>query len=317
MRFSVVIATCGRPDLLRKSLAAVARSIAVAGEPSEILVVDNSPDRRMEPVVHEFTDHAYNIRYITSDPFNKAKALNVGIRAAQYDWLAFTDDDTEASPEWLQEASAFAETGGFRYFGGRVEPDFKDVERPRWLTPGKSGVVPRGGSVISYILPQASGRLVDDARGPIGANAFAHRSVFEEHGFYDEELWQRCGWASIGTEDGEMGIRLRNLGEPVGYCHQALIWHSVDPERMRIRFHLYCMYRSGYRDPIVWGRKEIAVRWAVVGIFTGVWGAIKASIRHDMALAMHEFLRVVFSAGRIVGLLHGVVSRWRYYGNAT
>ncbi len=302
MEFSIIVATAGRAERLRVSLAAICAASMRHGGRDEIVVVDNSPAGGLAEVASAVgREHGVEIRYVTSAPLNKAKALNVGIREARCDWLAFTDDDTQADGAWLSEADAFAAEGRFRVFGGRIEPDFSGVKRPRWLTPKPGGRMPTDASVVVYREAEISGPLPAGARTPIGANCFVHRAVFEAHGAYDEALWARCGWAAIGCEDGELGIRLRRVGEPIGYCAAALIRHPVYPERMRVRFHLYCAYRLGYRDPIVLGRQEVSVRWALRQGLVAAGRGVAAGVRRDWAGAVAEGQDMAVAVGRVVG----------------
>ncbi len=129
--FSIIIATAGRPERLRASLESIRAAAAERAGPAELIVVDNSPDGRMAGIAQAAASPDLPVRYLSSPPLDKAKALNVGIRQAQHEWLAFTDDDILADPAWLRSADAFIAAGGFRVFGGRVEPDFSGVTRPR------------------------------------------------------------------------------------------------------------------------------------------------------------------------------------------
>jgi GT2 family glycosyltransferase len=76
---TVVIPTCGRPELLARCLAALGRQ-TLGREGFEVIVADDSGLR--------------------SGP---AAARNRGWRQARAPIVAFTDDDTEPQPEWLAE----------------------------------------------------------------------------------------------------------------------------------------------------------------------------------------------------------------------
>jgi GT2 family glycosyltransferase len=76
---SVVVPTCGRPDLLRRCIAALeAQTLPPARY--EIIVVDDTASRR-----------------------GPAAARNIGWRRASAPIVAFTDDDTTPEARWLEE----------------------------------------------------------------------------------------------------------------------------------------------------------------------------------------------------------------------
>ena len=116
---SVVVPTCGRPELLARCLAALEKQTLPRAQ-YEILVVDDSKLR--------------------SGP---AAARNRGWRRAQAAVVAFTDDDTEPAPAWLaQGLRAIADADAV---AGRVvmpipatptdyERDAQGLERAEFVT---------------------------------------------------------------------------------------------------------------------------------------------------------------------------------------
>jgi GT2 family glycosyltransferase len=76
---SVVVPTCGRPEFLRRCVAALEEQ-TLAPDAFEIIVVDDTASRR-----------------------GPAAARNIGWRRAQAPVVAFTDDDTVPDRHWLEE----------------------------------------------------------------------------------------------------------------------------------------------------------------------------------------------------------------------
>ena len=251
--FTVIIATCGRPERLEKTLQKTVEAIEASGQPHRIVVADNHPDYTSQDVVNAFCGKpGPKVSYLRTPPRDKTKALNAGIRVADTQWLAFTDDDTLPDLGWLREASAFAGTAGYRVFAGQIVSDEVGRLLPSWLTPGRSGRIPLiGGAIVKYAPMPQSGRLRSVDQVPYGANVFVRHDVFEDFGGYDEVLWQLCGQAALGVEDGEFGIRLRKAGEPIGYCREAMVVHPVHWERCKLGIQLKLAFYYGWRDPIV------------------------------------------------------------------
>ena len=253
MRFTVIIATCGRPDRLSTVLRCVNSAINESGESHRIIVADNSPELCASETVQAFReDSSVDVTYLESEPLNKSVALNKAIAAAETDWLAFTDDDTEPTTQWLAEAGRFASTQPVRVFGGCVLPGPLPNRIPRTLgkpAPGKP--YPGGGVFVQYQPQKESGVLEPSRPAPIGANVFIRRDLFDDVGNYDEDLWFLCGKAALGVDDGEFGVRLKKSGEPIGYCREALVVHPVHVEKMALLKRMIHWYRFGWRDPVV------------------------------------------------------------------
>ena len=79
---SVVVPTCGRPDLLRRCVAAL-EAQSLASDAYEIIVVDDTLTRR-----------------------GPAATRNIGWRRARAPIVAFTDDDTVPDRDWLARGLA-------------------------------------------------------------------------------------------------------------------------------------------------------------------------------------------------------------------
>jgi N-acetylglucosaminyl-diphospho-decaprenol L-rhamnosyltransferase len=101
-KVSVVVVSCNRVELLRSCLQSLERS--EARDRMEILVVDNgSTDGSAQLESEEFP----NTRFIRIPRnFGLTKAMNLGLRAAQGDYLFFLHEDTEVSPETAKELAA-------------------------------------------------------------------------------------------------------------------------------------------------------------------------------------------------------------------
>lgn len=307
MIFSIIIATCDRPERLARALNAV--SIAAGNmEPGQhVMVVDNGrAATARETVVSLCRETGLDVEYIETEPRNKCKALNAGIAHARAEWLAFTDDDCLPDPGWLQNAAACIETTGWRCFGGRVVPGEADEALPLWLKPGRSGRIPSSGVFIRYEPRSESGPLDNFAPVPLGANFFAKKEVFEKYGGYDEDLWRLCGKAALGVEDGEFGLRLRRKGEPLGYCGKALVVHPLNKDRYGIGSHLKLAYYYGWRNPLIFpedkGLRTALYQFRVMIRMAA--GSILDLCLFDLPGAVDRWVRMAHSAGGLAGLIY-------------
>src|SRR5262245_44159272 len=105
MDFSVIIPTHNRADELCQTIRSLAR-LVVDGN-WELLVVDKkSTDQTRAGVEEESARFPVALRYLFEPEQGRYAALNTGIRAAQGDIIATTDDDARIEPDWLTRAAA-------------------------------------------------------------------------------------------------------------------------------------------------------------------------------------------------------------------
>lgn len=197
---SVVIPTCRRNDLLHRCLTAVMTQ-SLPAHCFEVIVVDDGGDASACELVRSMAEQAPDgpLLRCTSTQHRRgpAAARNLGWHMAVGEVIAFTDDDTIPSHDWL--------------LGGLGA-----------LRPGMAAV---------------SGRVVVPTRGPLSdfermtkglengefvtANAFVRRStLFQLDGF--DERFQRA-W----REDSDLHFRILAAGGRLGRAEGAVVKHPV------------------------------------------------------------------------------------------
>jgi glycosyltransferase involved in cell wall biosynthesis len=96
---SVIVPTAGRPERLRRCLSSMHR---LHYPNFEVIVADNRPDdRRTRQVVDEFAGGDRVVRYVSAPLPGSAAARNQGVAVSGAEIVAFTDDDVEVDPHWL------------------------------------------------------------------------------------------------------------------------------------------------------------------------------------------------------------------------
>ena len=180
-----------------------------------------------------------------------------------------------------------------------------DRPLPAWLKPGRSGRVASHGILVRYAPLAASGMLRPSDPVPYGANFFVRRDLFERHGLFDEALWELGGRAALGGEDTEFEVRVRDRGEPIGYCREALVVHPVHYERCRLRRQLRLAYDYGWREPLVFFRADRPrfEFYRAPLILRGAAGAVGDWLRGDPAGAVDHLLRATRCLGEAAGRL--------------
>jgi GT2 family glycosyltransferase len=219
---SVVVCTRDRPDDLWACLTAL---LAMDERAQEVIVVDNaSRTSATRTVVESF--RAPQVRYVREDRPGLARARNTGVRAAEHDVIAFTDDDVVVDRRWLdglrrgfgRAANVGCVTGmvpsgqlasrSQRYFDGRVT----------WARSTTS-------KVFELAHPPVDMPLFPFRFGAYGtgANFAARRSLLFDVGGFDEALG--VGSPTGGGEDIDLFVRVVLGGHALVYEPDAVVWH--------------------------------------------------------------------------------------------
>ncbi|HEY3517287.1 MAG TPA: glycosyltransferase, partial [Gammaproteobacteria bacterium] len=226
-RVSVVVPTHGRPVLLARCLEALAGQTLPRAD-YEVIVVSDGPDAQTRAVLDR---SAFAVRHLAlprrSGP---AAARNAGWRAALGTIVAFTDDDTVPSPDWLRAGLAELESGCDAVAGRVVMPiplEPSDYERD-------------------------AARLADAEF--VTANCFVSVAMLEAVGGFDERF--ELAW----REDSDLHFGLLAHGAAVRRAPRALVVHPVRAARWGVSLAqqrkvlfdalLYKKHRSLYRQRI-------------------------------------------------------------------
>jgi cellulose synthase/poly-beta-1,6-N-acetylglucosamine synthase-like glycosyltransferase len=200
LRVSVVVPTYRRPALLDRCIGALARQSLPAAE-YEIIVADDAGSIETREQCARWTDRAaVAVRCVAAKGVRRgpAAARNVGWRAALAPVIAFTDDDTVPSPDWLAQGSKLFADPGVDAAWGRV-------------------VVPLPDCPTDYELDAAG----LERAGFVTANCFVRARLLESLGGFDEEF--RSAW----REDSDLFFRLIGAGYSVIHAPSAVVVHPV------------------------------------------------------------------------------------------
>ncbi len=260
MRITVILCTHNRCRSLAKAL----HSVAVIEVPEtvewEVLVVDNNSNDETRDVVEDFSDrYSGRFRYLFEPQQGKSRALNIGIREARGDVLAFIDDDVTVVPTWLMNLTAHLGNGTWAGAGGRILPE-QVFSTPGWLPlKGRYALAP----LALFDLGPESGPL---AESPFGANMAFQKRVFEKYGGFRTDLGPGVGSGSPQkSEDSEFGNRLLSAGEQLRYEASAVVYHWVPETRVQKKYFLSWWFDKARSDIRAFGIPP-GVNWAIAGV---------------------------------------------------
>lgn len=103
IKYSVVVATYNRAELLKQCLEAIASQNIPKSEYELLLINDGSKDQTDEIVKQFSQSHSdLNFTYFKQKNSGPAKARNIGIKNAKGEIIFFTDDDCIVPPNWIE-----------------------------------------------------------------------------------------------------------------------------------------------------------------------------------------------------------------------
>jgi O-antigen biosynthesis protein len=282
---SAIIATVGRPELLRLCLESlVSQTVRI----SEAVVVHCGDDVETFEVTNEarWSESGLHVRYFHHQERNCARQRNFGIERASYDNLLLIDDDVEVDSHWVEELfkPIWTDPEVGATMGNLVN---QPMARPtlfwrmyRILMHGRAtGFEP--GRLVGAALPNG---FPTTAQKPIpcewiggGASAL-RREAFESVG----------GFASFFTgsspgEDLDLGYRLSRKWK-VYYVPSAICIHHQAPSgREESDQHQYLSMRSRFGILTITMGKS---RYVALG-HIGLWALVQflselASLRHGV-----------------------------------
>jgi glycosyltransferase involved in cell wall biosynthesis len=218
VRFSVVIPTLNRTDLLRDTLESLK---GCDPSPDEVILIDADPDNSARAVTADFTASLKPaVRYISSDP-SLTVQRNRGIDASTGDVVVFLDDDVDIDDRLFgQLQNVYGDPTIVGATGRIIEPMPKRVGGPSSRLRRLLGRRSLEGTFTRFGYPRYL-RNVDterDVEHMFGCFMSARREAAAAVRF-DESL---AGYAL--AEDEDFSFRLSRLGR-IRYLPQVVVHH--------------------------------------------------------------------------------------------
>jgi succinoglycan biosynthesis protein ExoM len=291
----ICVCTYKRP----KMLAACVESLI--GQGADIIVVDNDP----EP--HDLPPMPAGVTVVPQPRRGVSAARNAALEAAKqrgYAWLAFTDDDCIAAPDWLAQLKAVqAATGADAVTGPQLYsyPEGTPVSRRQPVF-----------AVRTY---------AEGVERPFAAtnNVLIRLGFVSQHNLaFDEALGFQAG------EDTVFFWKFTHAGGKLVWTNKACVTEMVPPERLSLRGHASRSYHIGihiYRVAIMMGdnwalrRMKRRIRRDLIG---GVWRVAVAIPAVLIGRGDEMLFGGIHRVAKASGILAGMFGREsRYYERVT
>lgn len=202
-----------------ETVACIESLVSDAPEGTEIFLVDNaSMDGTAESVAERFPE----IRLVVLDTnLGFAKACNIGTRASSRPYLAFINSDCLAQPGCLPRLTSYLDEHpevsavAPRLVGDEGETQINATRLPSALSLGTEYLV--GRMTGRYDLGSVTTPM--EVESVSGAALVIRRDDFWAAGGFHEEYF-------MYVEDVELSRRLGELGKPIHYVPDAVMYHA-------------------------------------------------------------------------------------------
>jgi len=295
IRVSVLIPTFRRPDSFLRAARSVMAQIGV--DSIEIIAIDNSPEGSALPAFHQLAEESrFPVRWAHEPKPGVAHARNAALKLASGKFIAWLDDDEEASPRWLASLLAVRkETGAQSVFGpvrARAPADTANADF-------YENLYARSGAPYNSVTRQSYG---------IG-NSLQPRAMFEEAPF-DTRANER------GGEDDALFASWREAGATFAWAHEAWVIEHLGADRTRLAHGLKRAFAYGQGPcETAWAQRNMPelARHMCVGagqaIAYGAASAVAFAASTPNALTMLD--RAARGAGKVFWFMEQ-----RFYGDA-
>jgi glycosyltransferase involved in cell wall biosynthesis len=221
---TVIIPVFNDLDRLRLCLEALTQQTYPKAS-YEVIVVDNGSDESPQKLSSDFQN--LELKFLFESKVGSYAARNLGIQHSRGNILAFTDSDCIPKESWIEQ--------GVKQLTG--------IEKCG-VVAGKVSIFYQKEDCLNIIelyekisaFPQE--RYVKDAKFGVTANLFTFKNIFQEVGYYNENL--------VSAGDKEWGTRVHKAGYIVAYAEEAIVLHparnsirSIENKSLRVAYGLY------------------------------------------------------------------------------
>ncbi len=221
MNVSVVIACLNEEENIGSCLDSLMTQRYARGT-YEIIIIDGGSTDSTQDIAKKVNHTDISLRLVVELKKGTAVGRNAGIRAAQYDHIAFIDADCEAPPDWIETL--------VRHYQDAVRRDELIV------AVGGTNRSPEDSSAFV----QAVGVALDSYIGSFSSvqgrqfkNAVYVSSLATLNVLYDKQkiIDIGCFDESLGSEaeDAEMNHRLSTAGSRFMFIPDSFVWHKIRP----------------------------------------------------------------------------------------
>jgi len=117
---SVILPTYNNASVLKESLASY-NKLLIDNLKVELIIVDNNSSDDTSEIISQYNNSHICKKYLFEPQQGKSYALNSAIESAKGNFIFFTDDDVNVSPQWLIKGMKYLRVDA-DMVGGKIKP---------------------------------------------------------------------------------------------------------------------------------------------------------------------------------------------------
>jgi glycosyltransferase involved in cell wall biosynthesis len=243
-KITAIVCSHNRWPFLEKCLSALL-SQTLSPDSYEVVVVDNCSTDGTREAVASMAAADRRIVYAFEGRLGLSAARNAGLRTAKSDLVAYTDDDAEPYPDWLERIVEIFETVKPRpaIVGGEIEPVW-GAPRPGWLDglPMRMVAARLGWSEHPVFLDLAKTFVCE-------ANCAYPRSILERYGPWPESLG-RVG-AFLLSNENAINRTIFEQEKFVYFDPAVRVRHHIHADRLNLRWMARRYFWQGVSSAVI------------------------------------------------------------------
>jgi glucosyl-dolichyl phosphate glucuronosyltransferase len=240
---SVIVCTYNRSQIIIECLNSII-SCEMPECEVEIIVIDNNSTDDTVEVVSNFIqlNKNFNISLFSEKRQGLSIAKNRGINESRGELIIFLDDDAIVTQKWLMTYHRNYKNNAIQCMGGKILPWLRDsaYSFPQWFNTSLWGM-------LSMLDMGDEKKIVTYPDFPYGGNFAVSKNVFMKVGEFDETFGRKKK-SLISNEEMDFMLRLKQAEIPVYYIPDAIIYHLVQQERLKISFFIKRNFAQGVSD---------------------------------------------------------------------
>ncbi|WP_446811873.1 glycosyltransferase [Methylomonas sp. 2BW1-5-20] len=297
--------TFNRVERLEKLVACMrAQSCPI---PFKILAIDNNSSDSTSDILNQLTQLAGpELHWVHEPTQGIVAARNRAIQEAlNSDILVFVDDDELPLPGLLNATVDAVINEGAECVGGRIDIDFSNQNRPRWLDDellGFLGALDHGDCAF----------WIEDNTTPVWAGNIAYdMDLFRrDPTLRFDRRYDRKGKTIGGGEDLMMFNLLLQQKRRIRYRPDMAILHAVEPWRLQrhyfIKVHFLAGFRGAINDFPAYNRTHLGIPpFLVAQLIRQIWQWLL------LACSLKNSLRQAMNISYSLGQISGCFLRWK------